>query len=159
MEENHSLKHRKSFVHAAFIFSSFIIVAAITWAILAISHRPIINDEFFVSDNTKTTITISSASPDSSSSHQTRVVYEYDGENVISMKTYFEYQDADAAKNAYESLKDLPEFKNAELNDKYIIVTADESQYKGLTASDVRQQADALKSLQEESQGDSTKNE
>ena len=64
------------------------------------------------------------------------------------MKTYFEYTDADAAKNAYESLKNQPEFKNSELKDKYIIITSDESQYKGLTASDVRQQADAIRAYQ-----------
>ena len=83
------------------------------------------------------------------STHETNVVYDYDESgNVIGMKTYFKYLDATTAKNSYETLKDQPEFKGAELRDNFIIVTADESQYKGLTASDVQQQADAINAFQ-----------
>ena len=143
-----SSKNHKNLIYGACALGTLLIVATATWAILFFFNRPAIDDEFFVSDNTKTTISISPTGSNASFSHQTRVVYDYDGENVVGMKTYFEYKDEESAKKAYESLKDQPEFKGAELNGKYIIVTADESQYKGLTASDVEQQAAAIQAYQ-----------
>ena len=109
------------------LLSIIIIIVAI---VIAISHRPTVDDDFFVSDDTKTTINIPTGT-DSTSDHQTRTVYEYDDDNnVISMKTYFEYSDSDAAATAYASLKDQPEFKNATLQGKFIIVTADDLNLK-----------------------------
>ncbi len=129
-----------------------LICIIIVVVILLNSAQPSIEDNYFTSDETKTTITLT---PDSSSKSSnlvnTHLVYTYDdNNNVSSLKTYFEYTDAETAKTAYETSKDQPEFKNAELKDKYIIVTADENQYKGLTASDIHQQAEALKSFQTE---------
>ena len=130
---------------------ALVFIAVITWATLSIINQPTVTDDFFVSDDTKTTIDISPTNNNATSDHQTRTVYEYDdNDNVISMKTYFEYADEAAASTAYASLKDQPEFKNSELKGKYIIVTADESQFKGLTASDIRQQAEAIRAYQQQ---------
>ncbi len=125
----------------------FVIVAAGIAAVLYFINRRPADEDFFVSDDTKTTISLPVSSSDSTgdSSHvQTRFVYEYDGDNVVGLKTYFEYTDEEAARVALEARKSLPEFKNAVLEGKYIVVTADADQFKGLTASDVRQQADAI---------------
>lgn len=146
-----SSKHhanKKLFIYSICFVASIAFIAVIVWVVVSILNKPAIDEDFFVSDDTKTTIDIS-AIGSSTSDHKTRTVYEYDDDgNVISMKTYFEYTDADVAKNAYELLKNQPEFKNSELKDKYIIITSDESQYKGLTASDIRQQADAIRAYQ-----------
>ena len=126
-------------------------IVAVIIAIVSLGH-PTIDETFFTSDDTKTTIPLTPSGDDAKTTSLTKtyLVYDYDdNDNVINMKTYFEYPDAEAAKTAYEATKDQPEFKGAELQDKYIIVTADESQYKGLTAYDIKQQADALKSLEE----------
>ena len=126
---------------------SIIIIVVVVIA----SRQPTVTDDFFVSDDAKTTIDIYPTNNNSTSDHQTHTVYEYDdNNNVISMKTYFEYADEAAASTAYASLKDQPEFKNSELKGKYIIVTADESQFKGLTASDIRQQAEAIRAYQQQ---------
>lgn len=126
------------------------ITIAVPAIITIITHQPI-KDDYFTSDDTKTTITLT---PDDSSNTSnlvnTHLVYSYDdADNVSSLKTYFEYSDEDAARAALESSKDQIEFKGAILEGKYVIVTADESQYKGLTASDIKQQADAIKRFQE----------
>ena len=126
-------------------------IIAIIITITSLSH-PTIDDNFFTSDDTKTTIPLTPSGDDTKTTSLTKtyLVYDYDdNDNVISMKTYFEYPDAETAKTAYESVKDQPEFKGAKVQDKYIIVTADESQYKGLTAYDIKQQADALKAFEE----------
>ena len=146
-----SSKHhtnKKLFIYSICFVASIAFIAVIVWVLVLALNKPAIDEDFFVSDDTKTTIDIS-AIGSSTSDHKTRTVYEYDdNDNVISMKTYFEYTDANTASTAYESLKNQPEFKNSELKDKYIIITSDESQYKGLTASDVRQQADAIRAYQ-----------
>ena len=146
--EDHTSGSHRPLIYGACAGGALLLIIIIV-IIVAASHQPIINDDFFISDDTKTTIDISSTGGDSTSDHQTRTVYEYDGnDNVISMKTYFEYSDADAAATAYASLKDQFEFKSSTLQGKYIIVTADESQFKGLTASDIRQQAEAIRAYQ-----------
>lgn len=64
-------------------------------------NQGISEDTTFTSNDNQTTITIepvttsSDQSNDSSVSH-TRTVYEYDGDNVVGMKTYFEYKDNEA---------------------------------------------------------------
>ena len=119
------------------------------------------SDDFFVSDDTKTVISLEPDSTDttSTSSVHTHVVYEYDGDLVTGMKTYFEYNSPELASSAFENLKDQPEFKNGEVNGKYIIVTADPESFKGLTASDVQQQAEAIRQYQEQNSKKNTQEE
>lgn len=146
----HFSNSRHAFIYGACACCAILSIIIIVIAVV-ISSQPNINDDFFVSDDTKTTIEIAPTGESTTLDHQTHTVYEYDdAENVISMKTYFEYSDADAAKTAYATLKDQPEFTNSTLQDKYIIITADESQFKGLTASDIRQQAAAIKAYQDQ---------
>lgn len=154
------LKNNKGFVYYLGSIIAVVIIAAIAWAITPLLNRPGLGDDFFVSDETKTTISLTPSNTSSSTLHETHIVYDYDDDdNVIRMKTYFEYPDTETAEIAYGSLKDQPEFKGAELRDNFIIVTADESQYKGLTASDIRQQADAIRAFQAKSNPESASEE
>lgn len=134
-------------------------VAIIVFIVATVFNQPTIEENYFVSDDTKTAISLKPTSDEAGTTSlvQTHLVYTYDGENVSGLKTYFEYPDAAAAKSALESLKDQPEFKGATVEGKYIVVTADESQYKGLTASDIKQQADALKAFQESKDQEASK--
>lgn len=151
---------KKSSLPKTTIISLLILLVSICAAIIVIIilnlNQSTMEENYFTSDDTKTTITLT---PDNSSNTSnlinTHLVYTYNKDNnVSSLKTYFEYSDTETAKTAYESSKDQPEFKNAELKDKFIIVTADENQYKGLTANDIHQQADALKSFQSKSKSE-----
>lgn len=121
----------------------------VTWGVISMLNRGEIKEETtFATNDNQTTITIEPSGDDNNSTSHTRTVYEYDGNNVVGMKTYFEYADNEAAKRAYELVKDQPEFKGAEVVDKYIVVTADPNSFKGLTADDVRQQAEAIERFQ-----------
>ena len=137
----------KNLMYPFLIIVGTVAIAAIVVLVLTLLHQPAPNEEYFTSDDTKSVITMGTDDP-TSTDHQTHFVYEYDGDKVIGLKTYFEYQNTEAAKAAYESSKNLPEFKNSELNENFIIVTADPSQFEGLTADDVRQQEEAIKQYQ-----------
>lgn len=145
-------KSTRKLLPIVFIASASVAIIIATIVAVVFGGHPTIDDNFFTSDDTKTTISLTPSSDDTKTTSLTKtyLVYDYDdSDNVISMKTYFEYPDEDSAKTAYEATKDQPEFQGAEIQGKYIIVTADESQYKGLTAYDIKQQADALKAFEE----------
>ena len=128
-----------------------IITAVIVVIVLTLTNRPVVNEEYFTNDDTKTTISLTPNTSESNNTAlvQTHFVYTYDGDDVSGLKTYFEYSDEESARTTLESIKNQPEFKGATIEGKYIVVSADESQYKGLTKLDIKQQADALKSLQD----------
>ena len=140
---------KKNLTYAVCGLIVIVAVGVLTWTLISRLNRGVSEETTFASNDNQTTITIEPTDTGSNSNiSHTRTVYEYDGDNVVGMKTYFEYADNEAAKSAYESLKDQPEFKGAEVVDKYIIVTADPSQFKGLTADDIRQQAEAIEQFQ-----------
>ena len=144
---NKSKLGTNKYAYPILIIAGTVVIAVVIVLALISFRKPTLNEEYFTSDDTKSVITMSS-DDSTTTNHQTHFVYEYDGDKVVGLKTYFEYQDAETAKAAYESSKNLPEFKNSELNGNYIIVTADPSQFEGLTADDVRQQEEAIKQFQ-----------
>lgn len=151
MNERRSKKIPRSVINTLVIVIGATMIAVIVFFVLNAFRQQPINDEYFVSDETKSVIPITAGSEQSD--HKTSVVYTYDGDKVTSMKTYFEYSDAAAAEAAFEGIKSLTEFANLDvmLEGKYIIVAADESQYQNLTASDVRQQEEAIRELEKSS--------
>ena len=120
-------------------------VVLIIWSVIKASNQHIDEETTFATNDTQTTITVES-NDDGTSDKYTRTVYKFDDNgNVTSMKTYFEYTNNEAAMVAYEVIKDQPEFKGAEVVDKYIVVTADSDAIKGLTAEIIRQQSENIK--------------
>ena len=146
-------KHRFTKNSLTYLICAIISVVAICVIIVVIVlslNKGAVSDDYFVSDDTKSVISLSSSTTESGggASVKTHVVYTYDGDKVTSLKTYFEYPSEEAAAAALESYKSQPEFKNVEQNGKYIIVTSDSSEYEGLTADDVKQQAAAIEKMQ-----------
>ncbi|MBR2725290.1 hypothetical protein IKE97_01425 [Candidatus Saccharibacteria bacterium] len=119
-----------------------------------------INDDYFKSDDTKyvfsmeTGATSTEDSPQPVKAHE---VYTYQDDKITSLKTYYEFTDADAAKKAYEKAGDDYEkagdenddsFESMELNGKYIVLTAKAEQYENLTASEVKSNIELMEQLQ-----------
>lgn len=138
------------------ICSLVVIASLVAVAVVVINKfqpQPL-DDAYFVSDDTKVSINMEPTDKDRDASSsakslvQTHIVYEYDGDNVTGLKTYFEYSDHDTAQSNYEVVKDQPEFEGAVVQDKYIIVTAKPESFQGLTASDVKQQEEAIRQFQ-----------
>ncbi len=148
-EKNKTKKRSKAPIYITCLIVSLLSIGLASWAVISFLNKPPISDDRFISNSTQTTINLTPTNSTSGSAHrQTHVVYEYKDDLVVSMKTYFEYEDAESAEIAYETLKNQLEFKDSELIDKYIVVTADASQFEGLTASDIRQQAAAIEAYQ-----------
>lgn len=153
-------KSKQNLIFLACGIFAVLAVALISWGIITLINKGAISeDTTFATNDTQATITIEPTDSDNNSISHTRTVYEFDGDNVVGMKTYFEYADNEAAKTAYELIKDQPEFKGAEVVDKYIIVTADPNSFRGLTADDIRQQAEAIEQFQNSRKKTETKNE
>ena len=113
-----------------------------------------LNDDYFVSDDTKYVLTFESDSADESDSEytplKTHIVYTYQDDQITGMKSYYVYADAASAKAAFDAMKEAAseELGQMELNGKYIIITAEEDSYKDLKASDVKQQIELMKMLE-----------
>ncbi len=152
MSKTKKVKNGKLWLNIFLAVVIFAATAGIVWGLLAMrnSNKETLGDEYFKSDDTKYVIDLFPEEGNPNSSVKTHVVYSYDGDAVTGMKTYFEYADSEAAEKALPSVKGLSEFKNnsVELDGKYIVVTANEDQYKGLTASDVKQQTEAIQQFQ-----------
>lgn len=150
MEQVSKKPHKFSKTTLIYLVCALVSIISIIAIIIIVLSKPKIDDSYFVSDDTKTVVSLSpNDQTTGSGSHiNTFVVYTYDGDNVVGLKTYFEYTDVDSASAALESYKSKPEFSNVEQNDKYIIVSSDTEQFKGLTADDVRQQAEAIQKMQ-----------
>ena len=140
------IKHHKVLILTSALTAVAVVVVVIV--VVSINHHPI-TDDYFVTDETKYVMTLTpetdeKKTPNSRGLVQTFYVYDRDGDTITGIKTYFEYVDEATAKTNYEKTKDQQEFKNAELNGKYIIVTMDKDQYKGLKTSDVEQQIENI---------------
>ncbi|MBR0465297.1 hypothetical protein IJJ02_00700 [Candidatus Saccharibacteria bacterium] len=148
------------------ICAAIVAVVIIVIVVLAVRGGGL-GDDYFVSDGTKYVLTIESDDIEDNNEFtplKTHLVYTYDGDKVTSMKSYYVYADADAAKAAFDAMQEAggEEAKGMELNGKYIIMTAEEDVYKDLTTSDVKKQIEfieALKNSDTSSAGDSNESE
>ena len=142
--------NKKSLIYLACAVISIISIVVIVIVIVSSLNKEPISEEYFVSDNTKSVISLdSSTGGEGGSSSKTHIVYLHEGDEITGLKTYFEYATPEAAQAALESIKSNPDFTNAEVVGRYIIVTSDASKFEGLTVSDVKQQAAAIKQMQD----------
>lgn len=138
------------------ICAALAVVVVIVVAVVLIANNTGINDSYFVSDGSKYVLTIDNSDSDTTEDDaytplKTHIVYTYSGDAITSLKTYYEYKDADAAKAAFDymSQETDEEVGKIELNGKYVVITSPEDQYKDLTANDVKEQIDFMNSLQD----------
>ena len=128
------------------------IIAIVVIAIVIIKNtKPVLNDDFFKSDDTKLVITIDGSDTGEYSAVKQHQVYNFSGDKITGLKSYAEFANADEAKLAYDNYKstngDGGDFSNIELDGKYIILTISEEQYKDLTTSAVKQYIELFESL------------
>ena len=126
-----------------------VVVIAIIAVVFATKGSAPIDDSFFVSDGSKYVISLTSDDIDEETEYAPaaeHVVYYYSGDKITKMETYYEYADADTAKEAYNALKASGEFDGTDvvLNGKYFVYTAAPSEYEDLTTSDVQEQVELM---------------
>ncbi|MBQ3353165.1 hypothetical protein IJG89_02365 [Candidatus Saccharibacteria bacterium] len=127
------------------------IIAIIVGIVLANNH-PVLNDDYFVSDDTKYVISMDGdeiTADDEYSPVKTHMVYFYSGDEITGLKMYYEFADEATAKAAYETYRDeLPaEYTDIYVDGKYLVLTANASQYEGTSADDIKQTVEFLNTL------------
>lgn len=147
-----SKKDNKNLIVGCLAALAVVIVIIIT--VVLVTNNSGLNDNYFVSDDTKYVITYEADESDEEDEYspiKTHVVYTYKDDTITGMKTYYAYANEATAKTAYDTLKgiidDDDEISSIELNGKYIVITASEDSYKDLTASDVKEQIEFMESL------------
>ena len=127
------------------------IVLVIVFAVRGVGGG--LNDSYFVSDDTKYVLTVESDDISEENSEEyipvkTHMVYTYSGDEITGLKIYQEYADAETAKAAFDEMKNAGEGTgDAELNGKYVVMTASSEDYEGMTASDVKNQIEFMEML------------
>lgn len=131
-----------------------VVIVVIIIAVILATRGGTLNDSYFVSDGTKYVLTIETADiedgeTDSHAPLKVHSVYTYSGDQITGLKIYYEYADATAAKAAFDSLTDEEKsgYKEIALDGKYLVLVTNESDYEGLTASEVKQQIEFIDSL------------
>ena len=154
-------KDNKNAIIGGICAAVLVVVIIIVAVVLATGGGNKLNDDYFVSDDTKYVLTIESDDIDYEDSEaayiplKTHLVYTYSGDEITGLKTYAEYADAAAAKAAFEAMKEAGEdVTGVTIDGKYLIMTATEDQYEGMTASDVKQQIEFMEMMKGLDTGD-----
>ena len=150
-ESNISIKKKgklKSIIFAS--VSVLVIIAAIVIIIISLNNN--ISDSYFVSDGSKLVLDLSSLknNGDEYAPENSYLVYNYSGNEITGFKAYYKYSTAEAAKKAYDFYYNdgNNNYKAVELKGNYVVITANESDYKSLTAEDVKQQIEYMNSVE-----------
>lgn len=126
---------------------AIIVVVAI---VILKNKKPTLNDDYFKSDGSKLVISIDGDASESGLVKQHQV-YTYEGEKITGFKSYAEFESTEKAKEAYDKYNSAEEFKsefkNVEIDGKYVILTVPEEQYKDLTTSTIKSYIDLLESV------------
>ncbi|MBR3332188.1 hypothetical protein IKG28_00975 [Candidatus Saccharibacteria bacterium] len=145
-------KNKKSLIVG--ITASVIAIAIIAALIIvfAVTRKPILNDNYFVSDGSKYVLTVDflanldeGEEVDELAPIKSHAVYTYSGDTITGLKTYYEYKDAETAKSVYNAVKASEEESPAEkieLDGKYIIMTMPASDYENATATQIKEEID-----------------
>lgn len=139
-------------------------VAIVVVVIVAIILATIGNREpdaaFFNSDETKYVINIDNYNDDGAAEYspiKTHMVYYYSGDDVTDVKVYYEFEDQDKAKKAFEASKKAGEYNNTEKTEvigKFVVITNKPSTFTNLKASYIKQQIEIMESLESETPDD-----
>ena len=156
-----------------------VVVAAII-AIVVVNLNSGISESYFVSDDTKYVLTLDAGQLSFEDEEQeinpvkAHFVYNYSGDEITGLTAYYEFADAETAKKALDlynkELKEAEEseksegddmvgYKDASVKGKYLVLTANESQYKDITVSDVKQQIEFMEMLKQMNEQDNSNNE
>lgn len=131
-----------------------VLVVVIMVVVLAVNGTKGLDDSYFVSDDSKYVLTVDSDMIEASEDEEeyvpvkTHYVYTVADDKITGLKTYYEYNNGDDAKAAFDFLKSKDDSINIELNGKYVILTAPESEYEDDTPSDVKQRFEFINMMQ-----------
>jgi|GEM_PF-1736080 len=139
------------------ICSAIVVAIVVIVAVVLATSGTKLNDSYFVSDDTKYVLTIDSDSmyneEDEVVPIKAHLVYTYSGDDITGLKAYYEFANESDAKKAYDQYQsdtiESEAYKEVVQDGKYVILTANESEYEGLTASDIKQRIEFMEMLKD----------
>lgn len=147
---NKAKKDNKNAIIGCICAAVVVIVVVIVAVVLATNGNKL-NDSYFKSDDTKYVLTMESDGTDTDeyTPIKTHLVYTYSGDEITGMTSYYEYADEAKAKAAADVWKENAgdSYKEIYANGKYVVLVSNESDYEGVTASDVKQQIEFMEML------------
>lgn len=154
-------KNKKLFAIIAVIF--VVMFAAAIAIVLILKNKPI-DENYFVSDDSKLVRDLSAEMPEGLfDSKNIRMVYNYSDNQITKLVTYYGYESEAAAKSALATYEDA--FKvdenNAEVKveGKYIAITARPHLYEGTTTESIKNILELKSGENTEYQDDESVNE
>lgn len=155
-------KNNKNIVIGAFV-GILALVVVIVMVVMLAKNNKVIDDSYFVSDDTKYVVTLDGdlmKSPNDEGDTPLRayLVYYYSDDKITGLETYYDYGSDDAAKLSYEAMQgtDGGKADSYKLNGKYIVMVADASEYEGMTAADAKKQVEFTEFLKSMTSGNSS---
>lgn len=151
---NKSKGNKKNIIIGACI-ALVILVIIILAIIFGINSNGGINNAYFKSDDTKYVLTMDGDEIYFENNEivplKVHQVYTYEDDQITSYKIYYQYNNKDDAQSAFNNLKEgnKDDFKSIELKGQYIVLTANEDEYKELTPSDIKEQIKFMELLRE----------
>ena len=134
-----------------------IVVAIVVIAIIAVAavfiNKNSLNDAFFVSDGSKYVLNYTAEElgmdDEEFAPEKAHYVYYYTDDTITDVKAYYEFSSEEIAKKAYQYFEEneKDEYKEIAIKGKFVIITANESDYESMTASDIKQQIEFMQAL------------
>lgn len=150
-------KNNKKLVICIIAAVAVVAIAIIIFLIYRGGSKPI-NDEYFVSDDSKYVLTAEATGSEFTGALKQHDVFFYSGEKITGAKVYYEFADNEAAKAAYEEFRngltngenndsDL-KAEDVRLDNKYIVLdVSDKDGYANMTASEVKRTTEFYNSI------------
>lgn len=138
-----------------------LVAAIIVVLLLCIKREPELNDSYFVSDDEKYVLNLSSDDVSFKNEKyaplKTHMVYKYADNKITGLTIYYEYANAESAKAALEQVKseERDDIEETKLNGRFIEMTTKETKYADLTADEVKQNLQLIELLKKMDQGTS----
>ena len=118
-----------------------------------------LSDSYFVSDGSKYVITTTGSDivPEIDDSYvpvKIHRVYTYSGDNITGLKIYYEFENTQTAKLAYEEIseRDHTVYQAIDLDGIYVVLTAKPIEYEDISVYDIQTQIEFNKLVEEENE-------
>ena len=132
------------------------ILIVLVIAIVLAARNSGISDSFFKSDNTKYVFTLepeelSAIGEEDLTPEKAHMVYFYEGEKITDLKSYYLFSDENEATKAYSYFQEngADGYKSIARDGKYVILTANPSEYENITTSNIKEQIEFFESLKD----------
>lgn len=157
---NSNSKNNKPIIIGSII--AIVLIALIVILIILFNNNVInggLSDSYFKSDDSKLVITSTGSDifPDKDDNYtpvKVQRVYSYSGDEITGLKIYYEFENAQTAKLAYDQIseRDRSVYQAINLDGAYVIMTTKPIEYEDITVYDVQAQIEFNKLIEEQSQ-------